>query len=67
MTISGSRDKQLRSARVDREKSMDEIFEHVIRGVRLSRLRELLRGGRERHSHSEQGDAWANSPEPTTA
>ena len=60
-------DKQRRIAHVDQEKSMEEIFEHVIRGVRLSRLRELLRGRNEQRSHKEERNVWGHSPEPTTA
>ena len=60
-------DKQRRTAHVDQEKSIEDIFEHVIRGVRLSRLRELLRGNNEHDSHTEEREAWGHSPEPTTA
>ena len=35
--------KRDRVAHVDQEKSLVDVFEHVIRGVRLSRLRQLLR------------------------
>lgn len=67
MTRFGFNDKQLRTARVDQEKSVDDIFEHVIRGVRLSRLRELLRGRAEQDTRREERDAWVNVPTPRTA
>jgi hypothetical protein len=64
MKMSRSNDKQLRTAHVDQEKSTDDIFEHVIRGVRLSRLRELLR--RRREQPKEERNGWASVPEPET-
>ncbi len=68
MKMFGSNDKEHRGAHVDQEKSTDEIFEHVIRGVRLSRLRELLRGRDQHHTDEAEGrDTWVNSPEPRTA
>ena len=51
-----SNDKHRRIGHVDQEKSTEEIFEHVIRGVRLSRLRELLRGRDEHHTRKEERD-----------
>src|SRR5579871_1067650 len=46
MTTSRSSEKPHGSPRVDQEKSTEDVFEHVIRGVRLNRLRDLLRRGR---------------------
>jgi len=67
MAMSLFTDKKPGAARVDREKSMDEIFEHVIRGVRLSRLRELLRRNKEQREPVADRDMWGNVPEPSTA
>ena len=59
-------EKPRRAPQVDRVKSTEDVFEHVIRGVRLSRLRELLR--RRNHSGDRPGrDLWINGAEPTTA
>jgi hypothetical protein len=60
-------DKQRRTAHVDQEKSTEDIFEHVIRGVRLSRLRELIRGRDEHRTRKEERDGWVKMPEPSTA
>jgi hypothetical protein len=53
-----AKDKQRRTAHVDQEKSTEDIFEHVIRGVRLSRLRELLRGRDEHRTRKEERDGF---------
>ncbi|HUK36020.1 MAG TPA: hypothetical protein VLV86_19015 [Vicinamibacterales bacterium] len=53
-------------AHVDQEKSIVDVFEHVIRGVRLDRLRVLLRAA-EQLRRMEDDDPWKNSAEPTTA
>ena len=66
MARSKETDKQGSAAHVDQEKSTDEIFEHVIRGVRLSRLRELLRR-KEREEPDEKPNVWGSAPEPRTA
>jgi hypothetical protein len=58
-------DKPQRTPHVDQEKSTDDIFEHVIRGVRLSRLRELLRADQDQRR--EEHDAWVHGIEPRTA
>jgi hypothetical protein len=60
-----SNDKPQRLPHVDQEKSTDDIFEHVIRGVRLSRLRELLRG--EHDQRRQEPDGWVHRIEPSTA
>jgi len=62
-------DKPSGSAHVDQEKSTDDIFEHVIRGVRLSRLRELLRRRKENDEPDQERNVnvWSNAPEPRTA
>ncbi|HET9834323.1 MAG TPA: hypothetical protein VFP91_21520 [Vicinamibacterales bacterium] len=67
MAMSKVPDKQPGAARVDQEKSTDEIFEHVIHGVRLSRLRELLRRRKEQDESVEDCDVWGNAPEPRPA
>jgi hypothetical protein len=66
MTRSKGTDKQAGAPHVEQEKSTDEIFEHVIRGVRLSRLRELL-GRKEHDEPDEKRTLWGNAPEPRTA
>lgn len=50
---------------VEKEKSTDDVFEHVIRGVRLNRLRELLRSNRSDAQQPEPG-GWV-TVEPRTA
>jgi hypothetical protein len=67
MAMSKVTDKQPGAAHVDQEKSMDEIFEHVINGVRLSRLRELLRRRKDQDESVEDRDVWANAREPRLA
>jgi len=66
MRVPGLTEKRRRTAHVDKEKSTDEIFEHVIRGVRLSRLRELLRR-RDEDDRRRERNSWGNTPEPSTA
>ena len=59
--------KRHRVAHIDQEKSTVDVFEHVIRGVRLNRLRELLRET-ERQRKREHGDeTWRSTAGPTTA
>ena len=61
-------DKQSGAAHVEQEKSTEEIFEHVIRGVRLSRLRELLRRRKGQQDELDQErSVWGNIPEPRPA
>jgi len=55
--------KRERVAHIDQEKSTVDVFEHVIRGVRLNRLRELLRESERQRKH-EQG--WRNTLGPET-
>jgi hypothetical protein len=50
--------KRDRANRVDQEKSLVDVFEHVIRGVRLGRLRQLLREGDRRRSPRVISPAW---------
>ena len=52
---------------VDQEKSIVDVFEHVIRGVRLNRLRELLRMNDEERKRALDGDDWTNTVEPKPA
>jgi hypothetical protein len=54
-------------AHIDQEKSIVDVFEHVIRGVRLNRLREILRERSEEQSHAKDGRAWTNTVEPKPA
>ena len=58
--------KRERVAHIDQEKSMVDVFEHVIRGVRLNRLRELLRET-EKQRKREHGDGTWRTAGPTTA
>jgi hypothetical protein len=67
MAMSKVTDKQPGAAHVDQEKSMEEIFEHVIHGVRLSRLRELLRRRKEKDESVEDRNVWGHAPEPRPA
>jgi len=68
MAKSKGTDKQSGAAHVEQEKSTEEIFEHVIRGVRLSRLRELLRRRKEQHDEpDEERSVWGKVPEPRPA
>jgi hypothetical protein len=54
-------------AHVDQEKSLVDIFEHVIRGVRIDRLRELLRESEKHNKRPADRKAWGHRPLPTTA
>jgi hypothetical protein len=54
-------------ANVDQEKSIVDVFEHVICGVRLNHLRELLRKSSEGQKHSQDRDGWRITVEPTPA
>jgi hypothetical protein len=51
---------------VDQEKSIVDVFEHVIRGVRLNRLRELLRMNDEEQKRARGGE-WTITVEPNPA
>jgi hypothetical protein len=59
--------KHRREGHVDQEKSIVDVFEHVIRGVRLNRLRELLRMNDEEQKRVRDGDNWTNTVEPKPA
>ncbi len=45
---------------------MIDVFEHVIRGVCLHRLRELLRGGDAVEYAARKHRGWGPMPEPGT-
>jgi hypothetical protein len=52
---------------IDQEKSLVDVFEHVIRGVRLNRLHERLHEKAERDNHARGGDGWTIIVEPNPA
>jgi hypothetical protein len=51
--------KRDRAAHVDQEKSLVDVFEHVIRGVRLNRLRDLLRESEKQRNTRAISLEWA--------
>jgi hypothetical protein len=67
MSTSRAGERPNRAPQVDQVKSTEDVFEHVIRGVRLSRLRELLRRRKQSGDEPAGRDLWIDRAEPSTA
>ncbi len=68
MTMRRVTDKPNSTPHVDQEKSVVDVFEHVIRGVRLNRLRDLLRRGCDDDDDAgAEADVWLKDPQASPA